>query len=411
VAARPHLFILNERDHANPLTGGAEVHLFELFGRLAARGFPVTLICAGYPGAAPSGRERGIDIVRVGDRYTFYARGPALFHRLARRHLAPAAPPGPHAPALLIENLCKLPFYGPLYSPVPVVAIVHHLFGRTAFAQVSLPVAAVTYLSELGIPRVYRRVPMIAVSPSTRDDLIARGVPAANVAVIPNGLDHTLYSPDGGCPGPVILSLGRVERYKRIDLLVDAMPRVLAALPEARLLIVGRGDATSALAGQIARLGLDAHVELRGFVSEAEKVALYRGARVFVNPSEKEGWGLTVVEANACGTPVVASDSPGLRDSVRHDRTGFLVPHGDVAACADAVIRILRDDQTWQRLRRGALAWAREFRWDAVTDRVQAVIERVAGGGDAHVAGAADTDVASAEVLMGSADAGSGAGA
>ena len=369
VSVRPHLFVLNERDHANPLAGGAEVHLFELFGRLAARGFPVTLICAGYPGAAPRGRERGIEIVRVGNRYTFYARGPLLARRLTRAHAGSA---------LLIENLCKLPFYGPLYSAVPVVAIVHHLFGTTAFAQVSAPIAAITYLSELGIPRVYRHVPMIAVSPSTRDDLVARGVAAADVSVIPNGLDHTLYAPDDRQPGPVVLSLGRVEPYKRIDVVVDAMPRILEAVPGARLIIVGRGEAVPALERQVARLGLAASVELKGFVSEAEKVELYRAARVFVNPSEKEGWGLTVLEANACGAPVVASDSPGLRDSVRHDETGWLVPHGDVAACADAVIRMLRDDETWRRLRRGALAWAATFRWDSVTDRVQALIERVA---------------------------------
>jgi len=114
-------------------------------------------------------------------------------------------------------------------------------------------------------------------------------------------------------------------------------------------------------------------------LSEQQKVDLYRSARVFVNPSEKEGWGLTVLEANACGTPVVASDSPGLRDSVRHEQTGLLVPHADVAAAADAIIRILRDEDEWRRLRRGALAWAAGFRWDAVTDQIQAVIERIAG--------------------------------
>ncbi len=367
---RPHLLVLNERDHANPLAGGAEVHLFELFSRLAARGFPVTLICARYRGARRIDRERGIEIMRVGNRYTFYARGPALARRLARTHIANA---------ILIENLCKLPFYGPLYSPVPVLAIVHHLFGATAFAQVSPPIAAVTYVSELGIPRIYRGVPMIAVSPSTREDLIVRGVSGSNVTVIPNGLDHTLYAPADGEPGPVVLSLGRVEAYKRIDVVIDAMPHILRAVPGAKLLIVGRGEAVPALEQQVARLGLAEHVELRGFVSEQEKVELYRSARVFVNPSEKEGWGLTVLEANACGTPVVASDSPGLRDSVRHEQTGLLVPHGDVAACADAISRILRDEDEWRRLRRGALAWAAGFRWDAVTDQVQAVLERIAG--------------------------------
>ncbi len=367
-AGRPHLFVLNERDHANPRTGGAEVHLFEIFGRLAARGFPVTLICAGYPGASPREHAHGIDIRRVGNRYTFYLRGPLLFRRLARTI---------DGRALLVEDLNKLPFYGPLYSPLPILAFVHHLFGTTAFRQVSLPVAAVTYLSELGVPPVYRRVPMIAVSPSTRDDLVARGVAAGSITVITNGLDHVRYSPDGSEPGPVILSLGRVEPYKRIDLVVAAMPRILAAVPSARFVVVGRGDALPALERQVARLGVGGAVEFRGFVDDDEKVALYRAARVFVNPSEKEGWGLTVMEANACGAPAVASDVPGLRDSVRHEETGLLVPFGDVDAWTAAILRLLQEAETWRRLRAGALAWAARFGWDAITDQVEAVIERV----------------------------------
>jgi glycosyltransferase involved in cell wall biosynthesis len=369
-AARPHLLILNERDLDNPLAGGAEVHLFEIFGRLAARGFPATLICAGYPGAGHVDSVRGVEVLRVGNRYTFYARGPQLARRLMRKI---------EGRALLIENLNKLPFYGPLYSTVPVLALVHHLFGTTAFRQVNLPVALVTWASELAIPSVYRGVPMIAVSPSTRDDLIARGVPAGNITLIPNGLDHEHYRPPATAPGPIVLSLGRVEAYKRIDVVVDAMPQVLVHLPAARLVIVGRGDALAALERQVARLGIGHAVQFRGFVTEDEKVALYQSARVFVNPSEKEGWGLTVLEAAACGVPAVASDSPGLRDSVRHDETGILVPHGDVAACATAMLRLLVDDDTWTHLRTGALAWAARFSWDAVTDEVEAVVERVAG--------------------------------
>ncbi len=334
-AKRPHLFVLNERDLANPLAGGAEVHQNEVFGRLASRGFPVTLICAGYPGAAPVGDERGMRVLHVGNRYSFYARGPLVARRLVR---------DVGDRALVVENLNKLPFYGPLWSAVPVLGLVHHLFGATAFRQVSFPVAAVTYLSERPIPRIYRKVPMIAVSPSTRDDLIARGVPAANVTFIPNGLDHELYRPVPTAPGPIVLSLGRVETYKRIDVVVDALPRVLARVPSAKLVVVGRGEAVAGLEQHVARLGLQSAVEFRGFVDEREKVALYQSARVFVNPSEKEGWGLTVLEAAACGAPAVASDSPGLRDSVRHDETGLLVPHGDADACASALLRLLTDD-------------------------------------------------------------------
>ncbi len=379
-AVRPALFVLNERDLDNPRAGGAEVHLFEIFGRLAERGYPVTLICAGYPGAAARGTDRGIAIHRIGDRYSFYLRGPMLYRRLAR---------ATRAPAILVENLCKLPFYGPLYSRFPVLAVVHHLFGTTAFRQVGAPIAAVTYLSELGIPRVYRGVPMIAVSPSTRDDLIVRGVAASRIAVITNGLDARRYHPDGSEPGPMILSLGRTERYKRIDVLVDALPRIRAVVPDARLVVVGRGDAVPELHARVHALGLEGAVEFRGFVEEDEKVALYRSARVFVNLSEKEGWGLTVLEANACGTPVVASDVPGLRDAVLHERSGLLVPFADVDATAAAVIRVLSDDATWRRLRAGGLAWSARFRWDTVTDQVEQMIVRMAAGAAAPAGTAA----------------------
>lgn len=369
--SRPRLLVLNERDIDNPLAGGAEVHFVEIFSRLAARGFPVTLICAGFPGGAERTTSRGIEIVRVGNRYTFYARGPATFRRLERTLTGPG---------LLIEDLNKLPFYGPLYARIPILAIVHHLFGTTAFRQANLPVAAVTYLSELGIPAAYRRVPMVAVSPSTRADLIARGVAAERITMIPNGLDHELYSPSPTPPPRTILSLGRVEPYKRVDIAITAMAKVVKAVPDAHLLIVGRGEALASLELQVARLGLTGVVQFRGFVSEEEKVALYRGSRVFVNPSEKEGWGLTVLEANACGVPSVASDVPGLRDSVRHGETGVLVPYGDVDACAAALERVLTDDATWARLREGALRWAAHYTWDAVTDQMQAVIEDVMAG-------------------------------
>ena len=369
--SKPHLLVLNERDLDNPQAGGAEVHFFEIFGRLAARGFPVTLICAGFPGAAPRTTMNGIEVVRVGNRYTFYARGPLEYRKRER---------AVRGPALLVEDLNKLPFYGPLYARLPILAIVHHLFGTTAFRQVSFPVATVTWASELGIPTIYRRVPMVVVSPSTHADLVARGVDPALLTTITTGLDHARYSPVATMPERRVLSLGRVEPYKRIDVAVSAMMQVLRTAPDARLTIVGRGEAVPALQRQVAELGLGHAVDFKGFVTEEEKVALYRAARVFVNPSEKEGWGLTVLEANACGVPAVASDVPGLRDSVRHDDTGLLVPHGDVPACAAGLLQVLTDDAAWRRLRAGALAWSERFTWDAVTDQMQAVIERVLAG-------------------------------
>jgi len=105
-------------------------------------------------------------------------------------------------------------------------------------------------------------------------------------------------------------------------------------------------------------------VSFLGFLPAAEKTRRLQSAWALVQPSPKEGWGLTVVEAAACGTPAVATDAPGLRDSVRRDETGLLVPFADDAALAEALVRVLADDGLRARLSRAAVAWAANFRWD-----------------------------------------------
>ena len=105
-------------------------------------------------------------------------------------------------------------------------------------------------------------------------------------------------------------------------------------------------------------------VEFLGFLPGAEKVRRLQSSWAVVQPSPKEGWGLTVVEASACGTAVVASDAPGLRDSVRRDETGLLVPYGDDAALASALVRVLTDPELRARFGAAGVAWAARFQWD-----------------------------------------------
>src|SRR5207245_10762180 len=152
--------------------------------------------------------------------------------------------------------------------------------------------------------------------------------------------------PDPGVPKhdrPTVLFVGRVRRYKGLDWVVRALPEVRRRVPGARLVVVGDGPHLPAVRREVARRGLGEAVEFRGFLPPAAKVRALQEAWVLVQPSPKEGWGLTVIEAGACGTAVVASDRPGLRDSVRHDRTGLLVPYGGDAALADALARVLTD--------------------------------------------------------------------
>ena len=164
-------------------------------------------------------------------------------------------------------------------------------------------------------------------------------------------------------------------------MLLSAWPAVTRARPAARLSILGAGSALDEMRRRAEAERL-VGVEFGGFVSDAAKVDAMRRARVLVQPSRKEGWGLTVLEANACGTPVVATDVPGLRDAVRSGETGMLATSGDPVALADRVLEVLGDDGLRDRLAAGALAWSSRFTWDrvaaAMADMLRAAARRAA---------------------------------
>ena len=365
--------MLNERDLSHPLAGGVEVHLEEIASRLASRhGIDTTVLCAAFDGAIPDETRRGIRYVRFGDRgFSYYAQLPGR----ARAELASGGY------ALVVENLCKLLFFSRFWLPgVPRLGLVHHLFGLSAFRQVSAPIASYVVATEALLPLAYRGLPFVVVSPSTRDDLVKRGIPRRDVRVIPNGLDHAHYRPAAApAERDLVVFVGRLEHYKGVDLLLDAWLHVRSVRPGARLLIAGSGTAGDEMRARARDAGFGDSVSFAGFVSEEEKVAWMQRATVVVQPSRKEGWGLTVLEANACGTPVVATDVPGLRDSVRHGTSGLLAaPNpGSLATC---LLSVLSDDELRARLAGGARAWSERFRWDHVADAFADVVRAVAHG-------------------------------
>ena len=152
-------------------------------------------------------------------------------------------------------------------------------------------------------------------------------------------------------------------------------------LPAARMLIMGRGPDEARLRRLVRALRLEERIEFRGFLPWGELVHTLHRAHTFLNPSPKEGWGLTVIEANCCGLPVVASDAPGLRDSVRDGETGFLVPYGDPEAMAGAALRQLTEPELWQTQHAAALRWAASFSWDRCAAESLELFARVAREG------------------------------
>lgn len=364
------ILVVNWNDRENPHGGGAEVHLHEIFGRIASRGHRVDLLASGWAGSSPRAFLDGIDVHRVGTRYSFQFAARRYFRE---RLFAQGYD-------VLIEDLNKIPLYTPRWGP-QVVGLVHHLFGTTVFREVPVPMAAAVWLAERGIPFAYKGIPFQAVSESTADDLVARGIPKKTIRVIHNGIDSEFFTPSPGSRSskPLFAYVGRLKRYKGVDLILQAFSRL--DLPEARLEIAGAGDYREHLESLSAALGMSDRVRFLGFISAEEKRDLLRRAWASVFASPKEGWGLTNLEAAACGTPVIASDSPGLRESLIDGQTGVLVPHGDTVALTWAMKQIATSsNERVEAMGNAGRRFAEGFTWESSAEKtithLQEVVQR-----------------------------------
>jgi glycosyltransferase involved in cell wall biosynthesis len=367
------ILVANWQDRRNPHAGGAEIHLFELFSRIARRGHEVRLVCSGFAGAPSVETVDGIEVHRHGGRHSF-----AL---LAWRAIAAAS--RNFAPDVVVDDINKLPLFTPLLTRRPVYAVVPHLFGATAFEEVSWPLAATVYLAERAIPRVYRGAWFHAISDSTRDDLVARGIPRDRIAVVYPGVDTGRFAPDPATPRsnpPRFVYIGRLKRYKGVEFLIQALAIARRERPDLSIDIAGTGDDRARLEAVARSHGVSDAVRFLGYVDEPTRLKLLRESVANVFPSPKEGWGITVMEAAACGTPSLASNSPGLRDSVRNGQTGILVPHGDAGQLALEMLRLAADPALAERLGRAARTWAEQLTWDGAAEVVGRHLAELAAG-------------------------------
>ena len=365
------ILVINWQDIRNPLGGGAEVHFHEIFKRIAARGHDVTLYCSAVPDLPDTEIIDGIRIIREGGRSTFN------FH-VPRRYRSTFAA---EKYDVVVDDLNKIPFYTPLYVREPLVTIVHHLFGTSIFKEASLPAAAYVWGAEFLAMPLYRRTQFAAVSSSTKRELEEHRIPGDRIQLVYNAVDHEVFRPavHPKRNGKTIGYLGRMKSYKSVDHLLKAFAIVRRDVPELRLVVVGDGDAKPGLERLADTLGIRGVVEFTGFVSAGEKVRRLQEMDLGVNPSAKEGWGRTVVEANACAVPVIASDVPGLKDSVVHGTTGLLYPYGDIEQLAALMRKMLGDPIERSRMATEAVRWAGSFTWDASADAMLAVIAAARG--------------------------------
>jgi glycosyltransferase involved in cell wall biosynthesis len=368
-----NILALNWEDLDNPQAGGAEVHLQEILKRIALKGHRVALLCSGFPGCKPEERIDGVDIVRRGSRFNFNFVAPFALKKLVKSRNWD----------IVLEDINKIPFFSPLFHNLPLLVVIPHLFADSVFKEINFVLGLYIYLSEKPISRIYKGFQFMVISESTKEDLVKRGIPSDDIHVVHCGIDHSLYRTNPAVQkdrDPTVIYLGRLKKYKSIDHLLIAFAQTVKEISQAKLVVVGEGDYRGNLQGLAGKLKIEDKIEFTGFVDQAEKVRRLQGAWVAVCPSLKEGWGLTNIEANACGTPVVASNVPGLKDSVVDGETGVLFEYGHTRELSERLVKILSDSGYREKLTNGGLDWAKKFSWDHAAEKTLELIERIVAG-------------------------------
>lgn len=352
-----NILVLNWRDAKHPQAGGAEVHFHELFSRFVKNGHNVILLTTRYKGSTEQDTIDGITVYRYGHTFTFNWEAPFLVKRICAKH----------AVDCIIDDVNKLPFFSPHWFPnIPCGVIFHHLFGSTVFSLAPLPFALYVHLLERLSMIMYKKTPCCTVSASTAAELIEGGFDKQNISIIENSVDTNKYCPvlNQQKEPDMLFYAGRLKKYKNISLVIDAVKILKDQGRTLRFVIAGAGDEEANLKAQVKRLDLESQVSFLGFVSEQEKIDLYRKATIFVNPSCKEGWGITSIEAGACGTAVVANNVCGLRDSVKHNKTGLLYQENDISDFLKCIHSILDNTELRKSFEFGGREWALGFSWD-----------------------------------------------
>ena len=325
-----------------------------------------------FDGALTEETVDGIRIIRHGSRSFFNFHVPVQYYRKFHNENFD----------IVIDDVNKIPFYTPLFVKEPLAAISHHFFGKSIYRESNLVSASYVYITEKLMDFVYKKTPFAVVSESTRREFLDRGYKAELFTIIHNAISEQLFNRKFGQKNNFfnVTYFGRLKKYKSVDHLLQAFAIVKPKIPDAKLYILGRGDYQPELEKLAVRLKIDKQTTFFGYVSEDNKMKLLSESHCMVNTSMKEGWGITNIEANACGTPVISADVPGLRDSVKEGQSGLLYEYGNINQLADYIYEIYEDNEKRQLLSEGAVAWAKSFSWDESARKMIEFCEKVITG-------------------------------
>ncbi len=354
--------VLAWRDLDDVDAGGSEVHADHFMRRWAAAGLEITHRTSAAVGHAATADRNGYHVVRRGSRYSVFPRGVAREVVERREYDA------------LVEVWNGVPWMSPLWSHKPRITFLHHVHGPMWDQLLPKPLAFIGRAVEARLaPPFYRRTLTLTPSNATRDELLHLGFRPDRVVAVNNGVEEEFVPGDGKAETPTIVCVGRLAPVKRQDALIDQAVVAKQRVPGLQVVIVGDGPLRPVLEERISLHGASDWIHLAGHMSHEDLVKLYQRAWLVTSASLAEGWGLTLTEAAACGTPAVATDVNGHRSSVINGVTGVLVP---LEHLGDAIADVLLDEPRRLALADAALHRARTLTWESSAQGVLAALHR-----------------------------------
>lgn len=354
------ILIGNWRDIKNPHAGGAEQLTHEMAKRWVQKGHIVTQFSAGYTGCVYDEVVDGVRILRRGSWWNV-SLFACLYYIFELRS----------AVDVIIDEVHWFPYFAVVYARDKTVLLACEVANKRFFTLFPYPVAVMWRGLEKLYLFLYRGVPVMAISPSTKSELVSEGFSEKNIIVLPMGVtipSSVVVQPKE--KKPVILFLGRINVLKGAFDALEVFKMVKRSVPDAIMWFAGSGekDVITELHQRIQSYGLSDCVQFFGFVSEQEKFALLSRARVLLVPSVHEGWGLIVSEAAYVGTPSVVYDVPGLRDTLTQGKTGCITPP-EPEAMAEKVTELLTDTSLYARMRDAIRHHRISVSWDTTADQ------------------------------------------
>ena len=351
---------LSWKDSAHPLAGGAETVSTQIRERLVSNGHTVSLMTSSYPNALPKETVNGVEIIRLGNRYSVYLKVRSYYKAFLTDW-----------PDLIIDEMNTLPFASSFYSSQKNILLTYQLAREVWFYQIAFPFSLIGFLVESLYLRLLaakgRYELALTESTSTKVDLIKHGFSDEFVRVFRVGMAlQPLSSLPQKKDRTTILSLGTLRPMKRTLHAIKAFETARDIIPTLQLVVAG--DATGWYGAKITRyVHASRHrdaIIVKGRVPLEVRVSLMKEASLILVTSIKEGWGLTVTEANSQGTPAIAYDTDGLRDSLKDKETGMLVTSGDYRQMGKTIVEILDDTKRYDSLRENAWEWSKEFTFE-----------------------------------------------